>query len=86
MRSNIKKIGNSKGVIIPPAFLSELNLDQNSGIDIELNNEGILIKPVFNPRQNWEEMFMKAIENKEIPDSDLSNGLSNEFDDTEWTW
>ena len=86
MRSNIRKIGNSKGVVIPPAFLSELHLEKDSSIDIELSSEGILIKPIKNPREGWEAAFSNAIKNGETPDSDLYDGLSNEFDDTEWKW
>jgi len=86
MKSSIRKIGNSKGVIIPPAFLSEFNLDKDSRIDIELSNDGILIKPVNNPRGDWEKKFMTAIESEKNSDGDLFEGLSNEFDNEEWTW
>ena len=86
MRSSIKKIGNSRGVIIPPAFLSQFNLDKNSDINIEMKQEGILISPSVNPRENWEAAFKNAIEQEEEHESDYFNGLSNEFDETEWTW
>jgi antitoxin MazE len=86
MKSNIRKIGNSKGVVIPPAFLLELNLDKDSDIEIELSKDGILIKPSTNPRESWEEMFVKAINNGDLPENDFSAGISNEFDETEWSW
>ena len=86
MKSNIRKIGNSRGVVIPPAFLSELKLDKDSAVDIELSSEGILIKPISNPRERWEELFIKAINNGDIPEGDFSEGISNEFDESEWTW
>jgi antitoxin MazE len=86
MRSNIKKIGNSKGVVIPPAFLAEFSLDKDSKIEIELKDNGILIKPAENARDNWETMFSSAIDEGSEPEGDLYKGMSNEFDEEEWTW
>ncbi|MBN1415175.1 MAG: AbrB/MazE/SpoVT family DNA-binding domain-containing protein [Bacteroidales bacterium] len=86
MKSNIRKIGNSRGVVIPPAFLAELKLDKDSDIEIELKKEGILIKPVKNPREEWEQVFEAATYEVNETESDYFNGLSNDFDDEEWTW
>jgi antitoxin MazE len=85
MKSNIRKIGNSKGIVIPPAFLAQFKLDKDSDVEIELNKDGILIKPIDSPRVGWEIMFSDAI-NTEASESDFFQGLSNEFDDKEWTW
>ena len=86
MRANIKKIGNSKGVVIPPLYLSKLNLDKDSPVDIEITNEEIIIKPVKNPRADWNKVFSDAINKGEKPDTDLFDEMSNNFDDEEWTW
>ena len=86
MRTTIKKIGNSKGVLLPPAFLAELNLDKDSVIDIDLVSDRIIIQKPVNPRSEWESQFKNAIENGESPENDLFEGLSNEFDDKEWIW
>lgn len=86
MKSQIRKIGNSKGVVIPPVFLNELKLDKDSDIDIELSGESIIIKPLSDPRKNWDIIFKKAIENDELPEEDLFDGMSNEIDGEEWTW
>ena len=86
MKSNIRKIGNSKGIVIPPAFLAEFKLEKDSDVEIELRKEGILIMPGNNPRQGWEESFKEAIDLGEEPEKDFYEGMSNEFDDEEWTW
>lgn len=86
MRTSIKKIGNSKGVVIPPAFLSELNLDRDSAIDIDMVPNGILIRKPLNPRDDWEAMFKKELSLGEAPEGDLFEDLSNDFDENEWTW
>jgi antitoxin MazE len=85
MKSNIRKIGNSKGIVIPPAFLAQFRLDKDSDVEIELNKDGILIKPLENTRNGWETMFSDAV-NIDTPENDFFQGLSNEFDDKEWTW
>ena len=85
MRSNIRRIGNSKGIVIPPAFLAEFKLDKDSDVEIELKKDGILIKPLSNPRDDWEKMFSDAM-HEDASESDFFEGLSNEFDDKEWKW
>ncbi len=86
MKTSVKKIGNSKGVILPPSFLAQFNLDKDSDINIEIKPEGILITPSTNPRENWEAAFQEAFEQGDEPESDYFRGITNEFDETEWTW
>jgi antitoxin MazE len=85
MKSSIRKIGNSKGIVIPPAFLAEFKLEKDSDIEIELNKDGILIRPIDNPRKDWDKKFADAI-HETVPDSDFFVSISNEFDDKEWKW
>ena len=83
MKSNIRKIGNSKGIVIPPAFLAEFMLEKDSDVEIELKSDGILIKPVGNPRGRWEQAFKDAIGQGNEPENDLFEGMSNDFDSQE---
>jgi len=86
MKSNIRKIGNSKGIVIPPAFLAEFRLEKDSDVEIELRSDGILIKPTGNPRAGWEQRFQENSGQVEEPESDFYEGISNAFDEEEWTW
>jgi antitoxin MazE len=86
MKSNIRKIGNSKGIVIPPAFLAEFKLEKDSDVEIELKSDGILIKPVGNPRKGWEKAFKDAISQGDEPENDSFEGMSNAFDSEEWYW
>ncbi len=79
MKTTIKKIGNNFGVIIPPAFLAQFNLDKDSDINFE-------ITPVVNPREKWKAAFQEAFENGDKPESDYFANIKNEFDEAEWTW
>lgn len=51
MKATLRKIGNSRGVLIPAAFLSSCEI----GTDIEMRQEGqrIIIEPVNTPRLGW---------------------------------
>jgi antitoxin component of MazEF toxin-antitoxin module len=84
METNIIKIGNSRGLIIPKRLLSHLNSEK---VLIEKNDQGYLvIKPTPSPREGWEDVMIKAINDGDIPESDLFEEMSNDFDKEEWTW
>lgn len=44
MRTNIIKIGNSNGIIIPKGVLKTLGLCENQPVIIEIQSDGMLIK------------------------------------------
>ena len=49
--------------------------------------QAILLRSVKKyPRQGWEEQFQKAAVLGESPESDLWEGLKNDFDTSDWTW
>jgi len=86
IKSYIRKIGNSKGIVIPPAFLAEFKLEKDSDVEIELRRDGILIKPAGNPRAGWEQRFLEAAGQLEETEGNYFEGISNAFDEEEWTW
>lgn len=86
MESSLVRIGNSKGVIIPKKMLDRLGITNK--FDISEHDGTIVIVPVeeHKPREDWEEHFSRQIQKIS---SDTDNGLeslSNDFDQTEWTW
>jgi len=86
MKSNIRKIGNSRGIVIPSAFLAEFKLEKDSDVEIELKTDGILIKPVGNLREGWEQAFKDAISKGDEPENDFYEGMYNDFDSEDWSW
>ena len=77
-------IGNSKGIRIPKTLINLYRLDE--GINITANRKGLLITPNFKPRQNWEELFAKAItENPSEGEKEFAF-QENYFDKEEWVW
>ncbi len=51
MKTTLRKVGNSRGVLIPAAFLAECAI----GTEVEMRQEGqrIIIEPVKAPRRGW---------------------------------
>lgn len=89
-RTSIRKVGNSKGIILSGKMLAELHLNEGSEVEVCLSDGGIKIVPVPQKRKvnkdlsSWANQFKAAIKAGDQPDKDLFDGLSNEFDSKEW--
>ena len=56
MRSALKKIGNSAGVIIPKPMLAQISAQEGDSVDLTVENGRIIIQPVSKiPRAGWAE-------------------------------
>jgi len=76
MQMDIIKIGNSKGIRIPLAVLKQCGID--SKVELEVEDNCIIIKPVRTPRQGWVEAF--ELMHKNIDDVLLiSEEIDNEI-------
>ncbi len=55
MKTLIRKMGNSRGVLIPKPFLAQTGMDSEEGeVEIEIENNAIVIrKPEKKTRQGW---------------------------------
>ena len=81
------QIGNSKGVRIPKALIEQAGLDDTE-LELKVTKQGLLIKPVRQPRQGWQEAIEKAQEQGQLEvdrewldtslDSSLDEILDNE--------
>ena len=55
MKTSIRKIGNSRGVLIPKPFLAQTGMDVGE-VDIEIESDAIVIrKPRKKVRHGWRE-------------------------------
>jgi antitoxin MazE len=58
MRSAIRKLGNSSGVIIPKSMLAEVGISAGDAVDLSLEDNRIIITPQKRrPREGWAEAF-----------------------------
>ena len=79
---NIIKIGNSKGIRLPQAVLKQCGID--SKVDLEIQDDCIIIKPVKNPREGWAEAFKlmhKRNDDELIIEEEIDNDVLEEWDD-----
>jgi antitoxin MazE len=57
MQVSVIKIGNSKGIRLGKTIIEKYNLRDK--VDLILEENQIIIKPVEEPRKGWEEAFKK---------------------------
>ena len=63
MQMDIIKIGNSKGIRLPQTVLKQCGIE--SKVELEIQDDCIIIKPVKTPRQGWAEAFKLMHKNNE---------------------
>ena len=82
IRTSIRKVGNSKGVILSGKMLSELHLVEGSEVEVSLSDTSILISPVLPKKEvnrevnkeanidlsGWDSRFKAAIKACDLPD------------------
>lgn len=77
METNLIKVGNSKGIIIPAKFLKILNLKDRVKLSISENQ--IIISPVEKlPRKDWEERIKADIEKNGMPELEFPQVFEDE--------
>lgn len=84
MRAHIIKIGNSQGLRLPKPILEQTGISDDVEIEVEKNQ--IIIRPVNNAREGWDEAFKRMAENR---DDNLIIGdenISHSWDEEEWQW
>jgi antitoxin MazE len=84
MRARVIKIGNSQGLRIPKAILEQTGIMDDVEIEVEKNR--IIIRPVKNARAGWDKAFKTMGEKGD--DNPLSDetDISNSWDEEEWHW
>lgn len=63
MRTALRKLGNSSGVIIPRSVLADIGLGAGDAVDITLEDGRIVVAPLKRrPRARWAEASQKLAE------------------------
>jgi len=81
------KIGNSQGIRIPKPLIQQAHLE-NVNLELEVLENGLLIKPVNNRgRETWVKNIEKVISNHNgAKDEGLLEDLLNDSDLEEFEW
>jgi antitoxin MazE len=85
--TTLTKIGNSQGIRIPKLLIEQAHLE-NVNLELEVLENGLLIKPVNNTnRGSWKENIEKVISNhKGVEDEGVLEDLLNDNDLEDWQW
>jgi len=78
MQTQIRKIGNSKGIIIPAAFLESCAL--NTEVELRIEGKSLVIEALKKPRTGWFNSYTL-----EVSDSEWNDVLPDDVSD-EWEW
>jgi len=84
MKTNIIRIGNSKGIRLPKPILKQCGLDD--GVEIEVEGNRLVIRPVRRPRSGWDKAFAEMAQRKDDTLLDRDARSATEWDKTEWRW
>jgi antitoxin MazE len=84
MRARIVKIGNSQGIRIPKPLLEQTGIMDDVELEVEQNQ--IIIRPVSNPRSGWDDAFKAMADSGDDTIIDAAENISHSWDDDEWQW
>ena len=84
MRAHIVRIGNSQGIRIPKPLLDQTGI--KGDVDLEVDKTSIIIRPISNPRQGWDDAFRAMAKNGHDTLIDGNDTISHSWDEEEWQW
>ncbi len=82
VRTQVVKIGNSRGIRIPKPIIDQTRLGNE--VEIAVQRGTIVIRPLSRPRSGWAEQFRAMAEQRD--DTLLDNPKPTKWDRSEWVW
>ena len=85
MKAKIVKIGNSRGIRIPKSLIEDSGI--SGEVELEVDDDTIIIKPVSKNRESWDAAFQKMAENTDdvLLDAEILVDQTK-WDEEEWEW
>lgn len=84
MKPRVVTIDGNKGILIPASLLRKARLQGD--VEVHVRDDSLVIRPLGNPREGWDEEFQKMAENGDDVLLDDIASISNDFDEEEWEW
>jgi antitoxin MazE len=82
MKTKIRRLGNSQGVLIPKPILAQLGLEDE--VEMEIENDALVIRrPQRKAREGWAQASNGVAA---AGDDQLVMGDFGNADDAEWAW
>lgn len=82
IKTQVVKIGNSRGIRIPKPFIDQTRLGNE--VEIAVQRGTIVIRPLSRPRSGWAEQFRAMAEHGD--DKLLDKPMPTKWDRSEWVW
>jgi antitoxin MazE len=82
VRINLISIGTSKGIRLPKTVLEQCRVQE--AFDLQVGDDVIVLRPVNEPRRDWDKAFREMAENEE--DALFNQETSTAYDHDEWKW
>lgn len=83
-RTLIIKIGNSQGIRIAKPLLRQVGITDE--VELEIQQDRIIIRPVRRSRQGWDEQFKAMAEKGDDRSLDAETPSLTGWDEDEWEW
>ena len=84
MHVNIRRIGNSQGIVIPKPVLAQLGLSEDACVELTIEDDALVLRRQVNPvRAGWAEAARKIAD---AGDDILVMGEFGNAGDTEIVW
>ena len=80
MRTHLRKVGNSRGVIIPAAFLETCQLSDE--VELHIKGKTLVIEAAKKPRENWFDGYQAS----EDPHDDAWDNVAVDSVTEDWEW
>jgi antitoxin MazE len=84
MKTNVIRIGNSRGVRIPKVLLAQCGL--RDAVELDVQGGRLVIRRADRPRRGWDEAFRKMGERGDDTLLDAESLRARRWDETEWEW
>ncbi len=84
MRARVIKIGNSQGIRIPKPLLKQTGIMDD--VELEVDKNQIIIRPISNPRAGWDDAFIAMAEKNDDVLLSGEENISHSWDEEEWQW
>ena len=82
VKTQVIKIGNSRGIRIPKLLIDQVKL--GAEVEILVQRDQLIIRPTSRPRCGWDEQFRAMAEHGD--DRLLDHPVLTQWDKREWTW
>lgn len=84
MKTNIVRIGNSRGIRLPKSILEQCGL--KDAVELAVEDNVRIVRPIHAPRSGRSDAFSEMALRKDDKRLDADTGLATEWDESEWRW